>query len=239
MIVRTLLSLVFVLAVPAVQAGQAEDIATIQKRLAQIIPDDRPDTIRPTPLPGLYEVVYGGQIYYVTGDGHYLIQGDLLDLQRMVNLTERTRKDLRKQVLASLDEQDMIVFRPEGRVKHVVTIFTDVDCGYCRKLHRELDEYLQRGIEIRYLAFPRTGKFTESYYKAVSVWCAADRRDALTRAKNGEKPPRKECDNPVDEHMAAARQVGVTGTPTLLLEDGEMITGYVPADRLARILDAR
>ena len=239
MTVRALAIACLALASAPVFAGQAEDIATIEKRLSQIIPDDRPDVIRPTPLDGLYEVVYGGQIYYVTGAGHYLIQGDLLDLRAMTNLTERTRKQQRAKVLAGLDEKDMIVFEPEGPVKHVVTVFTDVDCGYCRKLHREIQTYLDRGIQIRYLSFPRTGKFTESYYKAVSVWCAKDRKTALTRAKNGEKLPRAQCDNPVDEHMAAARAVGVTGTPTLLLEDGEMITGYVPADQLARLLDRR
>jgi len=226
-------------AAPALWAGEAEDIATIKQRLSQIIPNDQPDVVRPTPLAGLYEVIYGGQIFYVTADGRYLIEGDLLDLQKMVNLTERTRKGQRKAVLERLDEDDMIVFRPQGAVKHVVTVFTDVDCGYCRKLHREMDQYLNRGIEIRYLAFPRSGKFTESYYKAVSAWCAKDRQAALTRAKQGEKLPRAQCDNPVDEHMAAARMVGVSGTPTLLLEDGEMITGYVPADRLAQMLDGR
>ncbi len=229
----------FLATAPALWAGEAEDIATIKQRLSQIIPNDQPDVVRPTPLASLYEVIYGGQIFYVTADGRYLIEGDLLDLQKMVNLTERTRKGQRRAVLDRLDEDDMIVFRPQGEVKHVVTVFTDVDCGYCRKLHREIDHYLARGIEIRYLAFPRSGKFTESYHKVVSAWCAKDRQAALTRAKQGEKLPRTQCDNPVDEHMAAARMVGVSGTPTLLLEDGEMITGYVPADRLAQMLDGR
>jgi len=129
------------------------------------------------------------------------------------------------------------VFRPKGETKHTVTIFTDIDCGYCRKLHREVARYTKAGIAIRYLAFPRSGPNTESYFKAVTVWCSDDPRDALTRSKSGEKLARKTCANqPVDAHMAVAEKVGVSGTPTIVLADGSVIPGYVPADRLAAIL---
>lgn len=231
-----LVGLSFWLGAQPLMADQKTEIETVKKTMARIIPGQEPEVIAPAPLPDMYEVVYGAQVMYVSKDGRYVVQGDVIDLQSMENVTEGTRSVYRKKVVDALDKDGLIIFSPTKPVKHAITVFTDIDCGYCRKLHRDIDNYMAQGIEIRYASFPRTGKFSKSYHKAVSVWCAADRKDALTRSKAGEELPKASCDNPVDEHMAAAEQVGVTGTPTLVLENGEVIPGYVPAERLAKML---
>lgn len=130
----------------------------------------------------------------------------------------------------------MIVYAPK-QVKHTVTIFTDIDCPYCRKLHKEMQSYLDAGIEVRYLAFPRAGAGSESYKKAVSVWCAKNREEAMTRAKRGETVKSESCKHPVDRHLALVQRLGVNATPTIFLENGRRIPGYVPAQRLLQILE--
>jgi thiol:disulfide interchange protein DsbC len=131
----------------------------------------------------------------------------------------------------------MVVFPPAGPTKHTVTVFTDIDCGYCRKLHQEIADYNQQGIKVRYLMYPRAGVGSESYNKAVWVWCADDRQDAITRAKRGEEIPHKTCANPVKEQFELGQTLGVRGTPSIILENGQMVPGYVPAAQLAQMLD--
>ena len=194
------------------------------------------DSVNPSAIPGVYEVVLGSQVLYVSKDGRFAIQGDIIDLNAHSNLTENRRGDLRLKAIEAIGEQNMVVFAPD-QPKHTVTVFTDVDCGYCRKLHQEIADYNQRGIKIRYLMFPRAGIDSESYNKAVAVWCADDRRDALTRAKRGENIEHKSCANPVKREYELGQALGVRGTPSLILEDGQMISGYVPADKLAQILE--
>jgi len=218
--------------------ARASDTSAIEKTLARLLPDKTPDRIVPSPVPGLYEVDYGPQVFYVSKDGRYLLDGDMVDLNNRNNLTEQRRTVARVALIDSIDPATMIVFAPK-HVKHVVTVFTDVDCPYCRKLHRHLADYERYGIEIRYLAFPRTGVDTPSYYRAVSVWCAADTRSALTRAEQGKAMPTRHCDNPVDRHLAIAHQLGVSGTPTLVLEDGTMVSGYVSPKALNRMLEGK
>lgn len=229
---RALVLLTLLVSIPAVAA----DLGAIEKHLAKMIPGEKPDRITESPIPGLYEVAYGLEIFYITKDGRYVLQGDVYDIDgRMRNLTETTRTAGRRDLIAGIDEATMVVFRaPEE--KYVVTVFTDVDCTYCRKLHREMADYNREGITIRYLAYPRSGLNTPSYDKAVSVWCAADRNAAMTVAKNGETPEVKKCRNPVADHMAAAAKIGLTGTPTLLLNDGTMLPGYVDPKRLVTYL---
>jgi thiol:disulfide interchange protein DsbC len=130
----------------------------------------------------------------------------------------------------------MVIFAPE-EYDHTITVFTDIDCGYCRKLHNEIDAFMAEGIRVRYLFYPRAGLGSPSYQKAVSVWCADDRKQALTDAKAGEPLPEKSCENPVADHMALGEAMGVTGTPAILLENGQLVPGYVPAKRMAAILN--
>jgi thiol:disulfide interchange protein DsbC len=177
-----------------------------------------------------------------------MIEGDVYDVEQRVNLTENVRQDGRKEALATLDEKNMIVFKPEdGETKYVITAFTDIDCGYCRKLHSQIKEYNDLGIEVHYAAFPRSGLKTPSYYKAVSVWCAKDRNKAMTFAKGGAKLDQlkqlaqvdntKPCTDAIARQLGTARDVGVTGTPSLFMENGRMIPGYVPPKRLRKMLD--
>ncbi len=219
-------------------AGEAEDIANIQKVLSELMPQTKADSIKPAAFPGMYEAVYGPQILYISADGRYMLEGDLYDLKSRTNLTESIRQTGRAKVVRDMDEKDMILFSPAAeKVKYTITVFTDIDCGYCRKMHKEMDEYNKLGIAIRYMAFPRSGVDTPSYFKAVSVWCADDQQEAMTQSKAGVTLPRAKCDNPVKKHMEAANLVGVTGTPTLVLENGRVIPGYVEAKRLIQMLD--
>jgi len=224
------------LAAPMAMAGEAEDIVAVKATLATLMPQAKPDNVSQSVLPGMYEAVYGPQIIYVTKDGRYMFEGDLYDIQQRVNLTENKREVGRAKVVSAIDPQSMIVFAPE-KPKYTITAFTDIDCGYCRKLHNQITEYNKLGIAVRYAAFPRSGVDTPSYVKAVSVWCADDRKKAMTIAKSGETPEKKQCDNPVKKHMDAAKEVGVSGTPTLVLESGQVIPGYVGPARLLMILD--
>ncbi|MFQ5643370.1 MAG: DsbC family protein [Thiogranum sp.] len=220
------------LATTTVLADRGADEAAIRKALGNI----KPDIIEPAPIAGVYEVVVGTRVFYMSADGRYMLQGELIDVRKRVSLTQPRRTAATKALLDSVSEDDMIIFRP-GKVKHVVTVFTDIDCGYCRKLHGEMDNYLAEGIEVRYMMFPRAGVGSESYRKAVAVWCADDRNAAMTDAKQGRKLDMKTCDNPIDRHMQLVRQLGARGTPFIVLEDGSTQPGYVPAKRLAGLLD--
>ena len=148
--------------------------------------------------PGLYEVTMGGLIAYVSADGKYLVSGNIYDLDTETNLTATRRNAARAKALAAAREDQMIMFSPENP-KMTVTVFTDVDCGYCRKFHSQIAELNKAGVRVRYMLFPRTGPDTESWRKAEAVWCAADRKDALTRAKNGEDVKAKNCGDAVDQ----------------------------------------
>lgn len=219
-------------------AGQGEDETgeRIRASIARINPDTTVEAVAPTPVDGLYAVSLDGTVVYMTGDGRYLFQGELIDLQTRRSLTEDIRREGRAERLAALPESRMVIYEPEGTARHEVTVFTDIDCPYCRRMHAELDGYLERGIRIRYLLMPRAGKPSESYDKAVAAWCADDPRAALTRAKRGERLDRRQCDHPVDEHMALAEAFNVRGTPSLILADGTMLSGYRPPADLAEIL---
>lgn len=218
---------------------QAEaDTKTVEAALKQALPTIKPDAISESPLKGLYEVVVGARLFYVSEDGRYLMQGSMIDLKSREDLTEKKLADARLGALKKLGTDKMIVFKPKI-LRHVAYVFTDIDCGYCRKLHSEMDQYLKEGIEIRYLFFPRAGKDSDSYYKAVTVWCAKDRNEALTRAKNGENLARKTCDNPVDEHMELASAMGANGTPMIVTEKGGILPGYVPAPQLTKMMEEK
>ncbi len=196
----------------------------------------QPDSIQPTPIAGLYEVSVEGQVLYLSEDGRFALQGDLVDLRSRQNLTEERRGQSRISAIKALGENKMISFSPKSP-KHTVTIFTDIDCGYCRTLHQKIAEYLDQGIAINYLLYPRSGVGSESYLKAVSVWCADDRQDALTRAKSGQVISSKSCDNPVNAHLELGRLLGVRGTPSIILESGQLVPGYVTAAQLTHMLN--
>ncbi len=206
-------------------------------RLKQIVPSRNPDSVKETPVKGVYEVVYGGEVLYLTGDGNYLLQGSLVDLKNRVNLTEQTQASYRKKIVAGIADDQTIMYKPEGETRHTITVFTDVDCPYCRRLHAEMDQYLKGGVAVRYLLYPRAGYGTPSSDKLVTAWCSEDKQQALTDEKMGKSLPKKTCDNPVQEHLKLGEKVGVTGTPAILLENGQLIPGYRPAKDMIRMLD--
>ncbi len=196
-------------------------------------------SIKASPIDGLYEVeVNTGETIFTSASGDHFMLGNLFEIQgnRFVNLSEQRKKGQRADTLKRLKTEDMVIFSPKGEVKATVYAFTDVDCGYCQKLHAEMAEYNELGIEVRYLAFPRAGVGSKTYNEMVSVWCADDRQQAMTLAKSGGTVPAKECDNPVAAQYALGQEFGVTGTPALVLEDGSLMPGYVPAAKLASYL---
>jgi thiol:disulfide interchange protein DsbC len=188
---------------------------------------------------GFYEVRVGSRVGYVSTNGRYLFEGELYDLKDSQNLTENSRAAARIDLLAAVDREDMIIFAPKNRpVEHTITIFTDVDCGYCRQFHREIDKVTALGIEVHYLFYPRTGPATESWSKAEKVWCSADRNAALTDAKLGGQVPELTCAiNPVADHYDLGHQVGVTGTPSIYSAGGVHIGGYLPPQQLLDTLN--
>jgi len=208
----------------------------ITKSLGGVFPGVTPSEISPSPMPGVSEVLIGPRLFYITNDGKYLLQGSLIDLATRTDISEQRRNGLRLAAINELGEENMIVF-PARDSRHTITVFTDIDCGYCRKLHDEIAQYNDQGITVRYLAFPRAGVGSASYNKAVSVWCEKDKQAAMTRSKAGETLPKAECDNPVKDEYELGQMIGVTGTPAIILEDGAMLPGYIPPAKLAKALD--
>ncbi len=215
----------------APQAAKPDVRAEIARRLGIKVED-----IRPAPIAGLYEVSSGPEIGYVSVDGRFYVDGDVFDMSSKHNLTEDRRKQGRLVLLAGAKDADAIVFAPKGTAQHTVTVFTDVDCVYCRQMHKEIDELNRLGIRVRYLMFPRGGPGTESWRKAEAVWCSADRKDSLTRAKRGEKLAPGRCETPIAAQYELGRQLGISGTPGIVTETGEYLAGYASAAYLAAYL---
>jgi len=237
-------SRIFAAAVLMLGAGSlfASPEADIKAALLKVVPDVKIDSIQPSPIKGLYEVMIGTQLMYVTGDGRYYVDGRIVDLKTREDLTEPRLAGVRKKLVDEVGESEMVIFEPSAKAKHTVTVFTDIDCGYCRKLHSQIAEYGKEGIRVRYMFFPRAGKGSPSYKEAISVWCAGDsdqRRTALTAAKAGKHIEEKTCENPVDEHMAIGAELGLRGTPAIVTENGDLIPGYVEPKRLSAQPDAR
>jgi thiol:disulfide interchange protein DsbC len=194
------------------------------------------DHVAPSPLPGLVEVVVGGQVVYISNDGKYMLQGSMFDLAKKQDLGDAVLAGVRRELLKRVPESDRIVFAAPG-ARHSVVVFTDVECGFCRKFHSQIADYNKAGITVEYLAFPRAGIGSPDYDKMVSVWCATDRRKALTDAKNDRPVPKGDCANPVADEYRLGQRVGLEGTPMILSEDGAVLGGYLPPDQLQSSLD--
>jgi len=218
--------------------AQASELTDMKTKLEAIMPGVNIESMQALDNTGLYEAIISGEIIYFTKDLRYVFQGDVIALETRENITELKRVDLRQQALATIDETDLIIYEPT-KTEHTLTVFTDIDCGYCRKLHQQMADYNALGIRIRYMAFPRAGLESESFDKAADVWCAKDRKQAMTDAKNGKDVDAEKCQSPIKAHYELGRRLGVTGTPALFLESGEMLPGYVPPTRLKQILDER
>ena len=209
-----------------------EEIDLVLQALLEIFPGATDYSLNDSVVDGLYAVSIGSEVIYVSKDGKFLIRGEIYDLQNSVNVTEEKRVLGRLDVMQSLDEETMIIYEPK-KIKHTITIFTDIDCGYCRKFHQQIGDYLDLGIRVRYLSFPRTGPDTESWEKAQSVWCSKNRQDSLDRAKQGKNIDSVFCfDSPVEKHYNLGSVFNISGTPTIVTEKGKVIVGYLPPESL-------
>ncbi len=214
----------------------ANDFEAVESRLKTMIPDLSGVAISETPVDGLLEVRIGSDVIYLTSDGQHLLQGRLVDLDTRVDLTEVAKTQIRIDRLAELDSETFIQFGPDD-AEHQILVFTDPDCGYCRRLHEQMDDYIEAGIQVNYLGFPRAGENSETYKKLVSVWCAADSHAAMDIAKSGGRVPEAECENPIMDHYQFGQSIGINGTPAILTYSGVFIPGYVPPDQLKARLD--
>lgn len=222
---------------PAAGTPEARAVAAI----AQLSPQAKVDSVGPSPLPGYTQVIVGGQVVYVSEDGRYMVVagqgGAVLDMRENRNLSEEALGAMRVELLAKIPDSERIVFAP-ARPVHTVTVFTDIECGYCRRMHEQIAEYNAQGIAVEYLAFPRMGPGSPNFEGMVAVWCSADRAKALTRAKAaGKASGRTDCQNTVRMQYDIGQRVGLTGTPMILAENGTQLGGYVPPAQLRKVLD--
>lgn len=227
-------------------AAQAEVDAAVAKsiktRLQAANPKASYGEVRESPISGLYEVdVDGGSnTLFVSGDGGHFIFGDLYQVEAggLVNVSEKRRTTQRAKIMDAQKLEDMIVFPAKGETKAHIYVFTDVDCGYCQKLHNDVPELNKRGIEVRYLAFPRAGLNSLGYRKIATAWCADDRNKTLTALKGRQNVPLNVCENnPVAQQYKLGNEViDVRGTPTIVMEDGSVVPGYLPPDTMVKAL---
>ncbi len=207
----------------------------LKAAISNFLPDVEIDSIQPTPIKGLYQVVIGPDIIYMTQDGAYVIKGEILDINQRKNLTEDVRADGRVKLLNDINKDEYIEFVAKD-AQDAIYVFTDIDCAYCRKLHRDVPELNARGISVRYLAYPRAGVDSAVGQEMSRVWCAENRQEALTAAKNRESIEAEACDDPVAKQYALGRKLGVRGTPSIYLQNGRNLPGYLPPDEIAKQL---
>jgi len=225
-------------AVPATAEEVSVELQKVRDTVAERFAEISPEEIFESPIPGWYTIRKGAIVAYISGDGRYLLQGDLIDLQEDANLSEQSRNDARVVMMSAVPNDQLIVFSPEN-VQHTVSVFTDIDCTFCRRLHSQIDEYMEQGIEVRYFLYPRNGPTSPSWAKAENVWCADNRNEALTLAKLDQEYPTRTCDaSIVSKHYLIGQDVGLRGTPAIVLDDGTLFSGYMPADQLKQAIVA-
>jgi len=208
--------------------------------LRKVIPDLPVEGVTLTPMAGFYAIdLFGGQTLYGSADGRFLFSGDLYELSAgkgLINIAEARRVVKRRQLIDAEPVENMVVFAPAGETRTHVTVFTDVDCGYCRKLHQEMADINALGIEVRYVGYPRAGLGTPTHAKIVSAWCAKNPNEAITALKSGVTIPSAECENPIAGQYELGQKIGVTGTPAIVTADGRLLPGYMPAATLAEAI---
>jgi len=219
-------------------AAEDAELEEVRAKMNSMFEAIGPENVNRSAVDGWYTVTKGSVVAYVSADGRYLLQGDMIDLDNQVNLSDQTRNSARRELMSTLEDDRSILFSP-SEVKHRVTVFTDVDCTYCRKLHSQIDEYLEAGIEIRYLLYPRNGPSSSSWGTSENVWCARDRNGALTAAKQDREFESQKCDaSAVSEHYILGQNVGLTGTPAIIFDDGTLVSGYLPPAALSSRLQS-
>lgn len=220
----------------SVSSFAGDDAATIRAALAKAFPTAKVEDIKPSPIAGIYEATANQQQVFVTTDGKYLFTGDLIDVGTRTNLSDQKRDRVVASAIGKLGEDKMLVIGPKNPT-HTVTVFTDVDCPYCSRFHKEVPALNQAGIKVRYIFFPRAGLGSPSYKRAVAVWCAKNPAEAIGVAKSGGNLEMKTCDNPIAEHYRLAQTLNIQGTPALILDNGTVVPGYMPADKLIAMFE--
>ena len=208
----------------------------INEKITTILPPGTNiESIEVSEFPGIYKVYFGDiQPLYVSENGNFFIYGDMFNVNanEIINLTEKDILEKRKVLMQDINNDELIKFEAKNEL-FAVTVFTDVDCGYCRKLHDEIATYNEAGITIKYAAFPRSGIGTETFSKMVGAWCSNNPKDSITKLKNGKKLKLSFCDSqPVAKHYAIGNKIGVTGTPAIVSSKGELLPGYHSAEDL-------
>jgi thiol:disulfide interchange protein DsbC len=227
------------LVTPLVAADDVDErLAQVREKVSGMFAEIEPQHVTASPIDGWYMIRKGAVIAYISADGRFLLQGDLIDLDHQINLSEQSRDEARREMMSEVPREQMIIFSPE-EVKYSINVFTDVDCTYCRRLHSQINEYLAEGIEVRYLLYPRNGPRSKSWITAEQVWCSDNRNEALTLAKLDQKFQTRECDaSMVSRHYLMGQDVGLRGTPAIVFENGELVSGYVPPKELSEQLAA-
>lgn len=221
----------------AASTGVIDNSEQLKQKLADTLSVEI-QSLTPSPVPGLYEAVTNRGVLYISQDGTKLFHGNLYDLDNgMKNLTEAALAGPRMEMIKPF-ESNMLVYKAKNE-KHVVTVFTDITCGYCRKLHNQMAQYNDLGITVRYLAFPRQGVPSKNANDMEAVWCAADPLQAMDDAKAGKSvASAKNCDAKIAQQYTLGQTLGVNGTPAIILEDGTMIPGYQPPEQLFQALES-
>jgi thiol:disulfide interchange protein DsbC len=224
--------------VSAADQGVPADVdATVRQAVQKLAAHVQIESVEPSPLPGFYQVIASGQLVYISADGKYMMNGDLVDVASRSSVSDVAWAKFRKAELAKVPTSQRIVFAP-AHPKATLTVFTDVTCAYCRALHEHIADFNKAGIAVEYLAWPRegvqttAGRPTPTYTEMVSVWCAADRKAAFTAAKQGTSPAPATCTNPVKDEFDLGVRLGVNGTPTIITPDGRVVGGYVTVDQV-------
>ncbi len=213
------------------------ELDLVRQRVAEAFEMIEPGDVKASPVDGWYMIQRSSVVAYISSDGRYLLQGDMIDLDTSVNLSELARTDSRREIMAAITDDQVIKFSP-AEIKYSVSIFTDVECTYCRRLHSQIDDYLAKGIEVRYLMYPRNGPASRAWNTAEEIWCSTDRKNALTMAKLDRKFSTSSCDaTMVEDHFAMGRNIGLSGTPAILFDDGTLIAGYLAPDQLVSALE--
>lgn len=221
-------------------SGELGDIDTVTTNLGVVLPDIEIENIVASPVSGLWEIhIEGGATLHVSIDGRYLLAGDIYEIDisesKLINLADQRRSAFRKGSIDDLKFDEFITFPARTREEEIaITVFTDVDCAACRKLHGDISEYNQSGITIRYLAYPRGGDLSVSFRRMVSAWCSDDGQSALDKLMAGKEIPMLVCENPVMHHLKLARAFGAQGTPIVVFPNGEMVEGIISPDEVLR-----
>lgn len=220
-----------------VLADDDAELELVRQKIGEMFETIEPEDVSKSPIDGWYTIQKRSIVAYISADGRYLLQGDLIDLDTQVNLSELGRNNARRELMSTVADDHVIKFSPAD-IKYSVSVFTDVECSYCRRLHSQIDEYMARGIEVRYLLYPRNGPESRSWHTAEEVSCAADRPQALTMAKLDREFETSKCDSSiVQDNYAMGRDVGLSGTPAIVFDDGTLIAGYLPPDQLKARLE--